>query len=101
MTAPLYAARLGLYSAGFAGNEIGSINRAIADLRAEEIGLMVPEGHESLCDTERWMIGDQIHIYIRCSCHRAHCGKREMTYRRGFCRLLLNAVRPMTSFSAG
>jgi hypothetical protein len=40
-------------------HEIGSINRAVADWRPEEIGLTLLEGHELLRDIERRMISDQ------------------------------------------
>ena len=58
-------------------HEIGSITRPIADLRPEEIGLTLTEGHELVRDIERRIISDQIHIYTLCFRRCAHCGDRQ------------------------
>jgi hypothetical protein len=56
---------------------IGTITRPIADLRPEEIGLTLAEGHELIRDIERRMISDQIHIYTLCFRRCIHCGQRQ------------------------
>jgi hypothetical protein len=58
-------------------HEIGSITRPIADLRPEEIGLSLVEGHELVRDIERRMISDQIHIYALCFRRCSHCRHRQ------------------------
>ena len=51
---------------GTISHEIGTITRPIGDLKSEEIGLTLAEGHELVRDIERRMISDQIHIYMFC-----------------------------------
>jgi hypothetical protein len=58
-------------------HEIGTITRPIADLRPEEIGLTLAEGHEVVRDLERRMISDQIHAYTLCFRRCPHCGHRQ------------------------
>src|ERR1700730_2931222 len=62
---------------GTISHEIGTITRPIGDLKSEEIGLTLAEGHELVRDIERRMISDQIHIYMFCFRRCTNCGQRQ------------------------
>src|ERR1700733_8293638 len=60
-------------------SDIGTINRPIADLSPEQIGLTLEEGQQLLRQVQVQIIGSQAHAYAVCRRPCVYCGEPKRT----------------------